>query len=337
MFRPSSGTLRGRTIAAVALFVLAVTGCARREQVGSTIQINGSSTVFPIAEAVVEEYRAEAPNVRVTVGSSGTGGGFQRFCTREIDICNASREIKTSEKEACEQAGIEYIPLKVAYDGLAVIIHPDNDWAETLTTEQLKELWRPGSPVKTWSDLNDKWPDEEITLYGPGSDSGTFDYFTEVIVGEEGASRSDYTASEDDNQLVRGITEDPYALGYFGYAYYAENKDALKLVGIDAGEGPVKPSVETVLQGTYRPLSRPLYIYVRKDSLERPEVRDFVEFYVEVADELAREVGYVPVPDDVTKENRQALESVAIKEETASMAESAERAALPREGGSRAD
>ena len=278
------------------------------------IRIDGSSTVYPISEAVAEEFNQVEPRVRVTVSLSGTGGGMKKFSAGEIDICNASRAIKDKEKEACHAAGIEYLELEVAYDGLAVVVHPENDWVDCLTVAQLKELWRPESTVTKWSDLNPEWPDQEITLYGPGTDSGTFDYFVEEIVGEERASRADYTASEDDNVLVTGVQGDRYALAYFGVAYYEENKDRLKLVAVDGGDGCRKPSLTTVRDGTYTPLSRPLFIYVRKDSLERPEVAAFVKFYLEHAAELAADVGYIPLPAEASQTNAQRLEA-ALKTE----------------------
>lgn len=206
---------------------------------------------------------------------------------------------------------MEYIQLEVAFDGLAVVLNPENDWCESMTVAQLKELWRPESAVKKWSDLNPEWPAEEIKLYGPGTDSGTFDYFTHAIVGEEGASRADYTRSEDDNVLVTGVQEDRYALGYFGYAYYAENKDKLKLLGVDGGNGPVQPTEATVRDGSYAPLSRPLYIYVRTSELQRPDVREFVRFYLDHAAKLASDVGYVPVSADVVKKNEMVFGAVA--------------------------
>lgn len=287
------------------------TGC-KTESV-SEIRIDGSSTVYPVSEAVAEEFSRVNSKARVTVGKSGTGGGMKKFAAGETDISDASRPIKESEAEQCEQNGIEFIQLSVAFDGLAVIVNPENDWCDSLTIEQLKELWRPESPVKKWSDLDPSWPDEPVRLYGPGTDSGTFDYFTEEVVGEPGASRSDYTASEDDNVLVTGVKSDKYALGYFGFAYYAENEGSLKLLGVDSGSGPVQPSMETVRANTYAPLSRPLFIYVSKPALKRPVVAQFVDFYLENAAELSKEVGYVPVSDDVAAEN---LEKLAAAKET---------------------
>jgi phosphate transport system substrate-binding protein len=285
-----------------------VSGCAKP---GPSIQVDGSSTVYPITEAVAEEFKNTQPDVRVTVGLSGTSGGMKKFVVGEIDICDASRPIKETEITACKEHNIEYIELQVAFDGLSVVVNPENDWVDCMTVAQLKELWQPESAVQKWSDLNPEWPGEPIKLYGPGTDSGTFEYFTEVIVGEARKSRSDYSPSEDDNMLVTGVEGGKYALGYFGYAYYEENKERLKLLGIDGGDGNcVKPSVEAVRNGTYKPLSRPLFIYVNKKALERPEVRAFVEFYVENANKLAAEVGYVATPDEVHAENHEVLDAV---------------------------
>ncbi len=276
----------------------------------ATIEIDGSSTVYPITEAVAEEFRNESSDIHVVVGFSGTGGGMKKFISGDIAICDASRGIKASEQQSCDEAGIKFIQLEVAFDGLAVVLNPQNDWCESLTVAQLKELWRPESAVKKWSDLNPDWPEEEIKLYGPGTDSGTFDYFTEAIVGAEGASRADYTRSEDDNVLVTGVQEDRYALGYFGFAYYAENKDKLKLLGVDNGNGPVQPSESTVRDGSYAPLSRPLYIYVRTSALQQPEVKKFVRFYLDNAGKLATEVGYVAISADAEKKNEAAMSGI---------------------------
>lgn len=262
-----------------------------------SIDIDGSSTVFPVTEAVAEEFMQDkSGQVNVTVGVSGTGGGFSRFCAGETVISNASRPIKPEEMEACSAAGIEYVEIPVATDALTVVVNPANTWASEMTIEQLQAVWEPDSTITTWSDVDPSWPNEEISLYGPGPDSGTFDYFTDEVVGEEGASRTDYIASEDDNVLVLGVAGDEYSLGYFGYAYYIENTDQLQAVAVDSGSGPVAPSPETVESGAYTPLSRPLFIYVSKNALEaRPEVREFVEFYLETAPDLVAEVGYVPL------------------------------------------
>jgi len=269
-----------------------------------TIEIDGSSTVFPVSEAVAEEFHKIHPDVRVNVGVSGTGGGFKRFTAGEIDISDASRLIKDSEAEVAEENGIEYYPLRVAMDGMSVMVSPDNDFVECLTTDQLKMIWEPGSTVSKWSDVNPGWPSKDIALYGPDTDSGTFDYFTEEIMGEAQLSRPDYTASADDNVLVQGIAGGQYSLGYFGYSYYQENMDKLKLVAVDSGNGCVLPSSESNENGTYAPLSRPLFIYVSKQSMERPEVREFVEFYLDHAAELAQEVGYIKLGDAEYAANR---------------------------------
>lgn len=279
-------------------------GCSR-----PSIKADGSSTVFPITEAVAEEFAEEHAGVRVIVGRSGTGGGFKKFVHGEIDICNASRPITEVEKQSCREAGIEYVMLEIAFDGLAVCVNPQNDWCECLTVAQLQEIWRPNSPVNKWRDVNPAWPDEEIAFFGADTDSGTFDYFTEVIVGTAGKSRTDYMQSADDNTLVMGVAGDRNGLGYFGLAYYEENKDKLKLVGIDAGDGQcVRPTQETVRNNTYRPLSRPLYLYVRKSSLMRAEVKEFIEFYLDRVGEVVAEVGYVPVSDEVKKRSRDSLD-----------------------------
>jgi phosphate transport system substrate-binding protein len=273
------------------------------------IQIDGSSTVFPVSEAVGEEFQKVNPEVRVTVGVSGTGGGFKRFTVGETDISDASRPIKDSEAAAAKEKGIEYIELPVAYDGLSVIVNKDNDWVDKLTVEELKKIWEPDSKITKWNQIRPNWPDKEIKLYGPGTDSGTFDYFTEEINGKAQASRSDYNASEDDNVLVQGIEGDRYSLGYFGYAYYVENKDKLKVVPIDAGKGAIAPSEQTINDGTYSPLSRPIFIYVNKTALKRPEVYEFVKYYVTEAPKLVPEVGYVALPEKMYKDGLSLVES----------------------------
>ncbi len=272
------------------------------------ILIDGSSTVYPITEAMAEEFQKQYPKVRVTVGISGTGGGFKKFCPGETDISDASRPIKQSEVQLCQQNGVEYIELPVAYDGLAIVVNPQNDWVDYMTVEELKKLWEPAAQGKItrWNQIRPEWPDKEIHLFGPGVDSGTYDYFTDAIIGQEGSSRGDFQASEDDNVLVQGIASDPLALGFFGLAYYEENADRLKLVPIDDGnpnngDGPIIPTPETVANGTYQPLSRPIFIYVNKEAAERPEIDAFVRFYLdpENARTLVREVGYIPLPDRV--------------------------------------
>jgi phosphate transport system substrate-binding protein len=270
----------------------------------SVIAVDGSSTVFPISEAVAEEFQRTQPDVRVTVGLSGTGGGFQKFCRGETAISDASRPIRPSEIDACRQAGIEYVELPVAYDGLAVVVHPSNDWAGAMTVSELKKLWEPAAQgtIGRWNQIRADWPDREVHLFGAGVDSGTFEYFTEAIVGEARSSRGDYTSSEDDNVLVQGVAGDASALGYMGLAYYEQNRDRMKLVAVDDGdpsngEGPIAPSFETVRGGTYRPLSRPLFIYVSTAALQRREVEALVQFYLEADADLVREVGYVPLAE----------------------------------------
>jgi len=266
------------------------------------VLVDGSSTVYPISEAVGEEFTIANRDVRVPVGVSGTGGGFSKMLRRETDISDASRPIKETELALAEQNGVSFIELPVAYDGLAVIVHPQNEWTDCLTVDELRRIWDPDSDINNWSQVRPGFPDRPLALYGPGTDSGTYDYFTEAIVGEEGASRADFTASEDDNVLVQGVQGDPNALGFFGLAYYEENQARLKLVGVDDGnesngEGCILPSQETVRDATYQPLSRPLFIYVREESANQPAVAAFVEFYLELAGQLAPEVGYVPLSD----------------------------------------
>lgn len=271
------------------------------KELSGDIKIDGSSTVYPITEAVAEEYRAKQPSVNVTVGVSGTGGGFKKFSRGETAISNASRPIKDKEKAACEENGISYVELEVAYDGLAVLVNKENTWVDHLTVEELKKIWEPAAQgvIMKWNQIRKEWPNEEIHLFGPGVASGTYDYFTDVINGEEGASRGDYTASEDDNVLVQGVSTDKLGLAFFGLAYYEENADKLKLVGVDGGSGVVLPSQETVANGTYSPLSRPIFIYVNNKAAEKEEVVSFVNFYLEIVPSISKEVGYVPIPNDI--------------------------------------
>ncbi len=264
-----------------------------------SVRVDGSSTVFPISEAVAEEFRSVQPKIRVTIGISGTGGGFKKFLARETDVNDASRPIKSKESEKASEVGIEFIELPVAYDGLSVVVSRANDWVDHLTTEELHAIWMPGSEVMNWSDVRPGWPNEPIKLYGPGTDSGTFDYFTDVINGKSQVCRADFTASEDDNVLVQGVAGDRYSLGFFGFAYYVENKDKLKVVAIDPGTGPIAPTTTTINDGTYAPLSRPIFIYVERKAADRPEVVEFVRFYLENAADLAAEVGYVALPEAV--------------------------------------
>ena len=259
------------------------------------VEIDGSSTVYPISEAVAEEFQIANPETRVAVGVSGTGGGFKRFCAGETDVSNASRPIDDEEAAACEQNGVRFTEVRVAWDGLSVVTNPSNDFVQCLTIDELKRIWEPGSTIDNWSQVRSGFPNKNLVLYGPGTDSGTFDYFTESVVGETDASRPDYTASEDDNVLVQGVQGDPGALGYFGFAYYEENADRLKLLGVDGGTGCIQPSVQTIESQTYAPLSRPLFIYVSDVGLAKPQVEAFVEFHLEEGAELVRSVGYIPL------------------------------------------
>lgn len=288
------------TGALTALVLIANWGTPAAQSQNNTIAIDGSSTVFPISEAVAEEFQASKRGaVRVTVGISGTGGGFKKFCNGELDISNASRPIRDSEQQACAAKGIEYVELPVAYDALTIVVNPKNTWATNITTAELKAMWEAASEGKItkWNQIRPSWPDAKLTLFGPGADSGTFDYFNEVILGKDTKNRTDYTPSEDDNVLVQGVSRDQNALGYFGFAYYDLNKSRVKAVAIDAGKGAVMPSLATVNDGTYKPLSRPVYIYVKKSALDRPEVREFAEFYLQNATRLVKEVDYIPLPD----------------------------------------
>ena len=266
------------------------------------IIIDGSSTVFPITEAIAEEFRKINPDVNISIGVSGTGGGFKKFTIGETDISNASRPIKESEAAIAEENKIDYVELKVAYDGLSVMVNKANDFVDTLTVEELNNIWKPDSTVVTWQDVRAEWPDEPIKLYAPGTDSGTFDYFTEEINGGTGVIRTDFTPSEDDNVLVQGIAGDKYSLGFFGYAYYIENTDKLKIVKIDAGEGAVEPTFETIKDGSYSPLSRPIFMYVTEEALAKEHVMAFVEYFLTDGTELISEVGYVPLEEAIYTE-----------------------------------
>lgn len=283
---------------ATTVLLAGIFGCSGGAEI-ATVRIDGSSTVFPITEAVAEEFQRAHRDVRVTVGISGTGGGFKKFTVGETDINDASRPIKESEVAMAAENAIEYIELPVAYDGISVVVNPENTFVDALTVGELNKIWEPGSSVTKWSDVRASFPDQPITLYGPGTDSGTFDYFTDTINGESGACRADFTASEDDNVLVQGVAGDPNALAFFGYAYYAENTERLKVVPIDPGDGAISPSDVTINDGTYAPLSRPIFIYISTAAAQRPEIQAFVRFYLENAAELVAEVGYVPLPDRV--------------------------------------
>jgi len=276
-----------------------------------TVKIDGSSTVAPLSEAAAEFFREEQPGVNVTVGTSGTGGGFEKFCNGETDISDASRPIDEEEAAACEQNGIEFVELPIANDALTVVVNPENDWAECLTTEQLQKIWEPGSEVTNWNQVDPSFPSENLELFGPGTDSGTFDYFTDEINGEEGASREDYSPSEDDNVIVQGVAGSKGGLGYFGYTYFEENSDQLKAVKIDSGNGCVEPSAETARDGSYTPLARPLFIYPSKAAVEKPEVKAFLEFYIENDAEIAEAAQYIPLSEEQKAELESAFGSFA--------------------------
>ena len=288
------------SIAFLACFSLALTGCSKKKGEEGKITIDGSSTVFPVSEAVAEEF-GKGKKVKITVGKSGTGGGMKKFCAGEIDITGASRHMKDSEKELCAKNGVEYIELPVAYDGISIVVQKDS-FINDLTTDELKKLWAPESEgkVRKWNEIRSSFPDQEIKLFGPGTDSGTFDYFTKKIVGKEQASRGDYTSSEDDNSLVKGVLGQKGSLAYFGFAYYAENKDKLKAVAIKHKDGEaVLPSMAAIADGTYKPLSRPIFIYVSKKAAERSEVESIVKFYLGDGLGLAKDVGYIPLTEEL--------------------------------------
>jgi phosphate transport system substrate-binding protein len=301
-----TGTMvkRGATSLAVAAMVCggiwspAFAQDADLSKLTGEIVADGSSTVGPITQAVAEEFNGAAPDVKISVDISGTGGGFERFCKGETDIQDASRLIKDAEATACADAGVEYLEFEVAYDGLTVVVNENNTTVTCLDMATLKLLWQKENPAMTWADLNAEWPAETISLYGPGTDSGTFDYFVETVLGEDGEIREDFTPSEDDNVLVEGVANDENALAYFGHAYFEENQDLLNAVAIDGGNGCVEPTTEGIQDGTYAPLSRPLYVYVKEESLARPEVQEFMKFYIANAPELAPEVGFVASPDE---------------------------------------
>jgi phosphate transport system substrate-binding protein len=302
--------------APLAILVVTLAACgpsaqdARTGEGGSAsgptlVTLDGSSTVFPISEAVAEEFQKANQGTRVTVGISGTGGGFQKFCRGEIDIADASRPISASEVAACDKSGIQYVELPIAYDGIAIAVNPRNTWANTITAAELKTLWAPDAQgtVMRWNQIRKGWPDREIHLFGAGVDSGTYDYFTEAINGKAKASRGDFTSSEDDNVLVQGISNDELALGFLPFAYFEENAGKLKLVPVDDekadnGGGPIAPSPESIRTGTYQPLSRPVFIYVSAKAAERPEVQKFIDFYLNNAESLVREVNYVGLGDN---------------------------------------
>ncbi len=308
-------TMRGAILLGGAAFVAA--GCGGDGNDGGsgsglsgTIRLDGSSTVAPLSEAAAETFQETESDVRVTVGTSGTGGGFEKFCVGETDLSNASRAIKEDEAEICEAEGVEYEQIHIANDGLAVVVHPDNDWASCLTVEQLKTIWDRDSKVDNWQDVDPDFPDEKLELFGPGTDSGTFDYFTDVINGEEGRSRTDYQPSEDDNITVQGVSGNTGAMGYFGLSYVEQNEGKLKAIEVDGGDGCVAPSVETVQSGEYAPLSRPLFIYPSAKLLEREEGLAFMEHYVDNSAAIAEQALYVPLTDEQLKIAEDAVEKL---------------------------
>lgn len=265
-----------------------------------SIKIDGSSTVAPITTAVAEDFREVAPQVRVTVGVSGTGGGFKRLSTGEIDISGASRPIKKDELEQCKKNNVEFIELPIAFDGLSIVVNSKNSWVEYLTIDDLRAIFLADKAAKNWSDVRPDWPNKPIKLFAPGTDSGTFDYFKEIVAGKDGQIRSDMQVSEDDNVLVRGVESNEFAIGFFGFAYYVENKDRLKAVPIDGGKGPIAPTHQSIEDGTYAPFSRPLFIYVNKASVARAELKAFVDFYLMNGPQLVEEVSYVKLPQAIT-------------------------------------
>jgi phosphate transport system substrate-binding protein len=307
--------LSRRMLAGVALAALALAGCANNdpdtggggggEQLSGAVRVDGSSTVAPLSEAAASIYREEQPRVNVTVGTSGTGGGFEKFCKGETDVSDASRPIKDEEKAACEAGGVRFVELIVANDALSVVVHKENTWADCLTVEELKKIWGPTSKINNWSQVRSGFPSEALKLFGAGTDSGTFDYFTGAVNGEEGASRADYTASENDNVTVQGVAGSKGGMGYFGFSYYEENADKLKVVKVDGGGGCVEPSITTAQDNSYKPLSRPLFIYVSDKAIARAEVKGFVGFYIENIDEIVKEARFVPL----TEEQKDTLKS----------------------------
>ncbi len=302
--RPSDEPLAGETTEEDPL------GAFEEEALSGRIRADGSSTVAPFMSLAAERFRKQEPKVSITVGTSGTGGGFERFCRGETDLSNASRPIKDEEVQLCEKNGVPHLELHVANDGLSVVVNKENTWAECLTVDQLKKIWEPKSKVDSWRDVDPAFPDEELTLFGAGTDSGTFDYFTEAIVGEEGASRTDYTPSEDDNVTVRGVSGEKGALGYFGLSYLLENEKLVRAVAVDGGDGCVAPSVQTVQDGSYKPLSRPLFTYANEDALaEKPALDPFLTFVLDNQPQLARRAKFVPMTEQQVDRARTALES----------------------------
>ena len=318
------GSSRLRALGALAVtaaLTLGVTACGDTGGTGGgrggssdlsgTIKVDGSSTVAPLTEAAAEQFQGSNPDVRVTVGTSGTGGGFEKFCAGETDISDASREIEPDEAAACKKEGITYDRLQVANDGLAVVVSKENTWAKCLTVDQLKKIWDKDSKVSSWKDVDPKFPDEKLELFGPGTDSGTFDYYTEAVNGEEGRSRTDYNASEDDNVTVQGVSGSKGGMGYFGLSYAEENSDKLKVLEIDGGGGCVAPSKETVQDASYKPLSRPLFIYPKADAVKRPEVKAFIDDYIENATQVAEQAQFVPLTPEQQKQSDKKAQALA--------------------------
>jgi phosphate transport system substrate-binding protein len=303
----------------LAVAALATAACGRTTDDADTgagdlsgrIVADGSSTVAPLITAAAERFEAEQGGVRVTVGVSGTGGGFERFCRGETDLSNASRAIEDDEAAACENKGVAYTELQVANDGIVNVVNPQNDWATCVTTAQLKTIWDRGSKVRNWNDVDPEFADARLTLAGPGTDSGTFDFFTDAINGEEGRSRSDYQATEDDNVVVEAVSGDRGGLGYFGLSYYEQNKDKLKALEVDGGDGCVAPSTDTVQSGDYKPLSRPLFVYVKTEALARPEAKAFLDFLLDNQEEISQDALFVPLTDAQVEKARSALDQAA--------------------------
>jgi phosphate transport system substrate-binding protein len=309
--------MNGLRTSCAAAVLIATVGVLSSAASAQTVKVDGSSTVFPITEAVAEDFqKAKRGAVKVTVGISGTGGGFKKFCRGETDVSNASRPITKSEMAACKEAGITYLEMPVAFDALTVVINPKNTWAKQLTVAELRKIWEPAAQGKItrWNEVNPAWPNEPIKLFGPGADSGTFEYFTEAIVGKAKSSRGDFTASEDDNVLVTGVTRDVHALGYFGYAYYEANREKLAAASIVSAPGKpaVAPSAQNVENGTYTPLSRPIFIYVNAKSAAKPEVKEFLEYFNKNASKLVKEVKYVPLPANAYADNIAALNKMRL-------------------------
>ncbi|MSR34793.1 MAG: PstS family phosphate ABC transporter substrate-binding protein [Phycisphaerales bacterium] len=285
----------------IALAATMQAGDADLSKLTGQIKVDGSSTVYPITEAVAEDFKGKATKTRPTVGISGTGGGFKRFCAGETDISTASRPITKTEMDTAKTNKIEFVEIPIAFDGIAVVVNPANTWVTQMNVEQLKKIFSADSPAKKWSDINPAWPGETIKVFSPGTDSGTFDYFKEVTVGKDGKIRSDLSVSEDDNVLVTGVAGDKNAIGYFGFAFYSENASKLKLIPIDGGKGAITPNSKSIEDGTYAPLSRPLFIYVNAKSAARPEVAAFVNFYLANTAKLSKQVGYTPLPTAISE------------------------------------